>query len=87
MPSVIIHYPNLKTVLMVEETLKNADKPLTKTELKAKLPKEVMHQTLNVILEYMENRGMIIFSSKGIVWIYNQSPKLQKAIEKGVEWI
>lgn len=81
----IIHYPNLKTVLMVEEVLKNAEEPLTKTEIKEILPKGIMHQTLNLILEYLEDRGMIAFTSHGIVWIYNPSPKLQAAIERGVE--
>lgn len=44
-----------------------------------------MHQTLNLILDYMEKRGMIIDSHKGILWIYNPSPKLRKAIEKARE--
>ncbi len=81
----IIHYPTLKTVLMVESILKNADTALTKKEIKEKLPRGIMHQTLNLILEYMESRGMIAFTNKGIVWIYNPSPKLQVAIEKGTE--
>ena len=80
----VIHYPNLKTVLMVEEVLKNAEEPLSKKEIKELLPKGIMHQTLNLILEYFENRGMIAFTSQGIVWIYNPSPKLQAAIDKGV---
>lgn len=81
----IIHYPNLKTMLMVEKALKNSDTMLTREDLKRELPKEIMHQTLNVILEYMEERGLILDSRKGILWIYNPSPKLKKAIEKGRE--
>ena len=81
----IIHYPNLKTVLIVERILKNADTVMTREELKKKMPKQIMHQTLNVILNYLENRGMIIDSHKGILWIYNPNPKLRKAIEKGRE--
>nr|MBI4156921.1 hypothetical protein [Candidatus Woesearchaeota archaeon] len=81
----IIHYPSLKTMLMVEKVLKNADLMLNREELKRKLPNKVMHQTLNLILEYMENRGLIIDSHKGILWIYNPSPKLKKAIENGRE--
>ncbi len=81
----IIHYPNLKTVLMVERALKEADKIMTREELKEKLPKQIMHQTLNIILNYLEKRGMIIDSHKGILWIYNPSPRLKKAIEKGRE--
>lgn len=81
----IIHYPNLKTMLMVEKVLKNAETMLTREEIKEKLPMGIMHQTLNLILEYLEERGMIIDSHKGILWIYNPSPKLRKAIAEGVE--
>ncbi|MBS3092817.1 hypothetical protein J4466_05360 [Candidatus Pacearchaeota archaeon] len=81
----IIHYPSLKTMLMVEKALKKSEVMLTREELKRKLPKEVMHQTLNLILLYMEQRGLIIDSHKGILWIYNPSPKLKKAIDSGRE--
>jgi len=81
----IIHYPNLKTVLMVERILKKADKMITREELKRRLPVQIMHQTLNLILDYLEERGMIVDSHKGILWIYNPSPKLKKAITKGRE--
>jgi len=81
----IIHYPSLKTMLMVEKVLKNADIMVTREELKRRLPKEIMHQTLNIILGYMEERGLIVDSHKGILWIYNPSPKLKRAIERGRE--
>ena len=83
--SEIIHYPNLKTVLMVEEVLQKANKPFTREQLKNKIKKQVMHQTLNVILKYLEDSGKIIDGRKGIVWIYNPSPRLDKAINEGVE--
>jgi len=81
----IIHYPSLKTMLMVEKLLKNEDKMINREELKKKMPKKIMHQTLNIILRYLEDKGIIIDSHKGILWIYNPSPKLRKAIEKGRE--
>ena len=81
----IIHYPSLKTVLMVEEVLKKANHPLTREQLKQKLKTEVMHKTLNVILNYLEESGKIIDGRKGIVWIYNPSEKMKKAIEEGIE--
>ncbi len=81
----IIHYPNLKTVLMVEEVLKNANDLMTREELKRRLPTKVMHQTLNVILKYLEDSGKIIDGRKGILWIHNPSKKLDKAIKEGVE--
>ena len=81
----IIHYPNLKTVLMVEDVLKRANKLMTREELKKKLPTKIMHQTLNVILKYLGDSGKILDGRKGILWIYNSSPKLDKAIREGVE--
>ncbi|MBW2974590.1 hypothetical protein KY366_02635 [Candidatus Woesearchaeota archaeon] len=81
----VIHYPNLKTVLMVEEVIKKANNLMTREQLKKKLPVKIMHQTLNVILRYLEDSGKILDGRKGILWIYNPSPKLDKAIEEGVE--
>ncbi len=81
----IIHYPNLKTVLMVEDTLKKASNLMTREQLKRKMPTKVMHQTLNVILGYLEDSGKILDGRKGILWIYNPSPKLDKAVKEGVE--
>ena len=81
----VIHYPNLKTVLMVEDVLKRANKLMTREELKNKLPTKIMHQTLNVILEYMEQRGLILDGHKGILWTHNDSPKIRDAISRGTE--
>lgn len=81
----ILHYPNLKTVLMVEEVLKKAELAISREELKKRLPTQVMHQTLNVVLEYLEERGLIIDGHKGILWTHNDNPKLQDAIRRGTE--
>ena len=81
----VIHYPSLKTVLMVEETLKKSNRLFTREGLKRKLPTKIMHQTLNVILKYLEDSGKILDGRKGIIWIYNPSFKLDKAIKEGVE--
>ncbi len=81
----VIHYPNLKTVLMVEEILSTAQKAITREQLKRKLPKKIMHQTLNVILEYLEMSGKIYDGRKGIVWIFNSSKKLHRALDMGIE--
>src|SRR3989338_7070707 len=81
----ILHYPNLKTVLMVEKVLQEAELAITREELKKRLPTQIMHQTLNVILEYLEHRGLIIDGHKGILWTHNDSPKLRDAIARGTE--
>jgi hypothetical protein len=81
----VLHYPSLKTVLMVEETLKGAKELMNREELKKKLPTKIMHQTLNIVLKYLEDSGKVMDGRKGILWIYNPSPKLEKAINEGVE--
>ncbi len=80
----ILHFPNLKTVLMVENVLKEAEEPLSKNEIKRRLPAKVMHQTLNIILEYLEASGKIMSGSKGIIWIFNENPKFKKMLERSV---
>ena len=81
----ILHYPNLKTVIMVEKVLRDAELAISKEELKRRLPVGIMHQTLNVVLKYLGDRGMIVESPRGVLWTYNESPKLKKAIERGME--
>ncbi|MBI2151922.1 hypothetical protein HYU21_04310 [Candidatus Woesearchaeota archaeon] len=81
----ILHYPNLKTVLMVEQVLKEAELAITREELKKRLPTQIMHQTLNVILEYLEEKGLIIDGHKGILWAHSDSPKLREALAQGTE--
>lgn len=70
---------------MIEKVLKNAETIISREELKRRLPVKIMHQTLNIILNYLEERNMIMDGHKGILWIYNPSPKLKRAIEKGTE--
>ncbi len=81
----ILHYPNLKTMLMIEKVLKEAELAITREELKKRLPTQVMHQTLNIILEYLEERGLIIDGHKGILWTHNDNHKLKEAIARGTE--
>ena len=74
----VLHYPTLKTVLMVEKTLKEAGQIITKTELNEKLENKVMWQTLEVVLNYLEESGKIMVGKKGILWIHNENPLMRK---------
>ena len=79
-------YPNLSTVLMVEGFLaKNRHKPMKISELKSKLPKQVMHQTLMVILEYLFRSGKIIYGPRGIQWIYAEPEHVKKMMNGSME--
>ncbi len=79
------HSPTLNTVLMVEETLKNSGELLTIAELKRRLPKQVMHQTLLQILDYLQLSGKILIGTKGILWIFAERKELSDLIKRGTE--
>lgn len=82
----IKRYPTLKTVLMVEEFLKKRrDMPIKIAELKRKLPKQVMHQTLKIILQYLFESGKIIIDTKGVQWIYSEPEHIKKMLEGSLE--
>ena len=79
-------YPNLNTVLMVEDFLrKRRDIPIKISEIKKKLPKQVMHQTLSVILEYLWKSGKIIYGPRGMQWIYTEPEHLRRMLKNSVE--
>jgi hypothetical protein len=81
-----VHWPTLNTVMMVEETLKKMNESVVSVaELKRKLPRQVNHITLMVILEYLERSNKIAVSLKGITWIENNNPNLKRAILQGME--
>ena len=78
--------PSLNTVLMVENLLKTmSESVISMAEIKKRLPKKVNHNTLKVILEYLEESNKIAVTMKGITWIHNTSPNLKKAIARGLE--
>jgi hypothetical protein len=70
----LLHYPRLDTVLMVEEALKKAKEYPSKRQLWLSLPKRVMYQTFNLILEYLRESGKIVIKDGKIIWVWN--PKL-----------
>ena len=79
-------YPNLNTVLMVEDFLKkHRDIPIKISELRKKLPKQIMHQTLRIILEYLWKSGKIIYSPKGMQWVYSEPEHIKKMMEDSLE--
>ena len=78
----VLHYPRLDTVLMVEKVLKKADLAISKNELIRRLPKKVMRQTLNVIIDYLNQKGLIMIGSKGVLWVHNENFKFKKLLKK-----
>lgn len=81
-----VHWPTLNTVIMVEGVFKNMEESVVSiAELKRKLPRQVNHNTLMLILQYLEESNKILFTTRGITWIHNTNPNLKKAISEGLE--
>lgn len=77
----VAHWPTLNTVIMVENALKKiSDSVISVAELKRNLPRQVNHNTLMLILHYLEQSNKIFTSLKGITWIHNSNPNLKNAI-------
>ena len=76
----IARSPTLQTVLMVEKFIDNNSGEYKKTDLFKNLPKKVMWQTFQVIMEYLENINKIGYDREGyIVYIWN--PEFFKKIK------
>ncbi|MEK6936328.1 MAG: hypothetical protein AABW67_06070 [Nanoarchaeota archaeon] len=68
----IARSPTLQTVLMVEKFIDDNSGEYKKTELFNNLPKKVMWQTFQVIMEYLERSYRIIIEKDGrVVYIWN----------------
>jgi hypothetical protein len=65
---------------MVEEKIRKAKEYPSKRQLWLSLPKQMMYQTFNIVLDYLEESGKIVIKDGKIIWIWN--PKL---VEKYVK--
>ena len=81
-----LHSPTLDTVLMVEETIRSAKEVLTFAELKRRLPRQVNHNTLKVVVAYLQKSGKIEFTPYGVVWIFAPKEDIVAILNKGRTW-
>ena len=80
----ILHSPTLESVIMVEKTIQKYSQECGKYQLWKKLPKKMMYQTFQVILDYLEQSGKIFIDKDGIVlWTYNPK-RIKELISKGL---
>lgn len=67
----ILRYPRLDTVLMVEEFVKDHNGEFKKRKLWESLPKKMMYQTFDVVIQYLLYSKKISIDAEGkIGWIY-----------------
>lgn len=69
--------PTLNTVLMVEDTLSKAGEVLSIGKLKRMLPKQVMHQTLMAVIDYLEYSGKVVVHDDKVLWSFKPHSKLR----------
>lgn len=77
----IARSPTLQTVLMVERFIDNNSGEYKKTELFNSLPKKVMWQTFQVIMEYLESINKITYDQEGYV-VYIWNPEFYKRMSQ-----
>ena len=79
--------PTLQTVLMVEQFIDENSGEYTKTQLFKNLPRKVMWQTFQVIMEYLENIFKITYDADGyVVYIWNPKFASKYKGRKDLEW-
>jgi len=67
-----VRSPNLQTVFMVEKFIEDNNGEFKKTELFEKLPKKMMWQTFQVIMNYLQSINKIMLEKDGsVVYIWN----------------
>lgn len=68
----ILHAPNLGTVLMVEEFIRENSGEFKKRSLWEGLPKKMQYQTFCIIFDYLLYSGKIALDREGkIAWIWD----------------
>lgn len=83
----VLHYPQLDTVLMVEEFIREHSGEFKRKELWQRLPKKMMYQTFQVILAYLFESGKIIpDKEEKLVWIWNPELVKRYANKKHLFW-
>ena len=81
----ILHSPTLESVIMVEKTIQKYSQECGKYQLWKKLPKKMMYQTFQTILEYLRQSGKIMIDKDGcIFWTYDPDG-IKKILEKGLK--
>lgn len=65
------HYPQLNTVLMIEDAVKRHSGEYTVTQLWKKLDKKMMYQTYRTAIDYLVDSRKMAVKNKKLIWIFN----------------
>lgn len=83
MQKTIAHSPTLDSILMVEKAAKKYSGMYGKYQLWKKLPKKMMYQTFQTVLNYLQESNKIIIEDDKIIWIWDPEG-IRKMIGKGL---
>ena len=81
-----IHSPTLESVLMVEKSIQRNSQECGKYQLWKRLPRKMMYQTFQTILDYLIDSGKIMVDPKDgcIIWTHNPE-RIRKILSSGVK--
>jgi hypothetical protein len=83
----VIHYPQLDTVLMVEHFIQEHDGEFKKRQLWEHLPKKMMYQTYDLIIEYLLYSRKVSVDAEGkIGWIHYPNSVDERMKHKELFW-
>ncbi len=78
----VMHSPTLESVLMVEKSIQKHSAENGKYQLWKILPRKMMYQTYQKILDYLQDSGKILIDEDGIIiWTYNPE-RIRKLIRE-----
>jgi len=78
------HSPTLESVLMVEKTIHKYSQECGKYQLWKKLPKKMMYQTFQTIIDYLAESGKIMIDTDGIIFWTWDPEGIRKLKAKGL---
>ncbi|MFH0962273.1 MAG: hypothetical protein V1820_06345 [archaeon] len=81
----LAYNPTLESVIMVERTIQKYSQEYGKYQLWKRLPKKMMYQVFQVILDYLESSGKILIDKDGtVIWTYDPEG-IRKILAQGVK--
>jgi hypothetical protein len=68
----------------VEKTIRKYSQEYGKYQLWKKLPKKMMYQTFQVILDYLEESGKIMIDKDGCIFWTHDPKRIKRLIDEGL---
>ena len=83
----ILHYPQLDTILRMEDFIRENSGEFKKKSLWKHLPKKMIYQTFSLILDYLLYSGKISVDSEGkIGWIFYPKESEKRLEQAHLRW-